>query len=47
MPVSSRGEKLFNCVAVFPDDGSLGEEHKQLGADVDELRRNFDEWCPA
>ncbi|KIX95172.1 uncharacterized protein Z520_09088 [Fonsecaea multimorphosa CBS 102226] len=42
-----RGEKLFNCVAVFPDDGSLGDEHKQLGADVDELRRNFSDWCPA
>ena len=43
----SRGDKLFNCVAVFPDDGSLGDEHKQLGADVDELRRNFSDWCPA
>lgn len=40
-----RGEKIYNVVAVFPDDGSLGEATRASGS-LEQLREIYQGWCP-
>lgn len=39
-----RGEKLYNVVAVFPDDGSLGEATRASGS-LEQLKEIYQGWC--